>query len=563
MQSVTQRDSARPGFPKRKDFQESGAELYAKASAPGSARLPRAGDRVSRSRTSFRIESPPRRREDLDSADGDYFYSRPMKLYAFAAVLGFWILSLPDGVSAERQSLDLRAGAAPPRSQEPRNSAASPETSRLEFYRAVASEMAGRVQFNRGGAAMLPDNRQPIWASPTGFLAQEVIADDGQGNDLFGFRVLVSGDVAFVSAPAPIYRPGSVYVFHRLNGVWTQTQKLVANPDVTPPPGWSDFFGWSLALSGDNLIIGAPFTFNTQGPTGAAFVFTSVNGVWEQSQELTASDAVAIDYFGQAVGLDGTTAVVGAYNKNGGEGAAYVFTDSGGAWSQTQEIFASDGLPGDSHQFGAALDFDGKAIIIGAPGPDYVSTDVYPIGAAYLFRNTTGTWSEVQRLTASDAAPGDQFGFAIDLSGKRALIGAPAANIGANPHQGAVYAFGRSDATLIETEKLMASDGVAYDQFGQSVALAGRTAVVGQWSHDDDFNHVPPPPKQGVSYVFRLGRGSWGETQEFTAGDGEPGDSFGWDVAVDGETFLIGAQGTVDGNMYQGSAYFFKRPTGN
>jgi hypothetical protein len=83
----------------------------------------------------------------------------------------------------------------------------------------------------------------------------------------------------------------------------------------------------------------------------------------------------------------------------------------------------------------------------------------------------------VQRLTASDAAPGDQFGFAIDLSGKRVLIGAPAANVGANLHQGAVYAFGRSDATFSETQKLTASDGAAYDQFGQSVALRGRTAV--------------------------------------------------------------------------------------
>jgi hypothetical protein len=115
----------------------------------------------------------------------------------------------------------------------------------------------------------------------------------------------------------------------------------------------------------------------------------------------------------------------------------------------------------------------------------------------------------------------------------------------------------------IQTQKLTASDGAAYDQFGQSVALQGRTAAIGQWSHDDDFNHAPPPPKQGTSYAFRLTMGSWRETQEFTATDGAPGDSFGWDVAVDGETFLIGAQGTVNGSMYQGSAYFFERTSGN
>jgi hypothetical protein len=410
---------------------------------------------------------------------------------------------------------------------------------------------------------MSPGNRQPIWINPAAFVEQEITADDGQANDLFGFRVLISGDTAFVSAPAPIYRPGSVYVFNKVNGTWTQTQKLVASPDFPPPPNWSDFFGWSLALSGNTLIVGAPFTLDVQGPTGAAFLFTLSNGAWEQSQQLKASDGVAIDYFGQAVGLVGTTAIVGAYNKNGGEGAAYVFDSSGGEWTQRQEIFASDGSPGDSHQFGEALAFDGRAILIGAPGPDYVSTNIYPVGAAYVFRNTTGAWTEVQRLTASDAAPGDQFGFAIELSDKRALIGAPAANIGANLHQGAGYAFGRSEAMWTQTQKLTASDGAAYDQFGQSVALQGRTAVIGQWSHDDDPNHVPPPPKQGVSYAFRLAMGSWSQTRELTASDGEPGDSFGWDVALDGETFLIGAQGTVDGNMYQGSAYFFERTSGH
>jgi hypothetical protein len=480
-----------------------------------------------------------------------------------AAVLSFSIFTLADGFSADRGSSDGGAGDAPSRSQELRDISTMPAGLRMEFYRAAASEMASRYQFNHAGGTIVPGNRQPIWMSPAAFVEQEITADDGQANDLFGFRVLISGDTAFVSAPAPIYRPGSVYVFNKVNGTWTQTQKLIANPDFTPPPNWSDFFGWSLALSGNTLIVGAPFTFDVQGPIGAAFLFTSSNGVWEQSQQLKASDAVAIDYFGQAVGLVGTTAVVGAYNKNGGEGAAYVFDNSGGEWSQTQEIFASDGSGGDSHQFGEALAFDGRAILIGAPGPDYVSTNIYPVGATYVFRNTTGTWSEVQRLTASDAAPGDQFGFAIELSGKRALIGAPAANIGANLHQGAGYAFGRSEATWTQTQKFTASDGVAYDQFGQSVALQGRTAVIGEWTHDDDPNHVPPPPKQGISYAFRLAKGSWSQAQELTASDGEPGDSFGWDVALDGETFLIGAQGTVDGNMYQGSAYFFERTSGN
>ncbi len=437
-----------------------------------------------------------------------------------------------------------------------------PEGLRAEYYRAAASESASGYQFNRDSAASSRATSHPIWQSPAGWLEQKLTADDGQANDLFGFRVLIHGETAFVSAPAPIFRPGSVYVFNNVNGTWTQTQKLVADPDVTPPPNWSDFFGWSLALSGDSLLVGSPFTFDAQGPTGAAFVFTQSNGVWTQSQQLKASDGIASDYFGQAVGLAGTEAVVGAYNKNGGQGAAYVFSNSGGGWSEIQKVTASDGFPGDGHQFGGALDFDGRAIVVGAPGPDYTSTGIYPQGAAYVFRNTTGTWSDVQKLSAEDGAPGDQFGFAIDLAGNRLLIGSPAADIGGNLHQGAGYFFGRRNEAWTQTQKVTANDGVAYDQFGQSVALQGRTALIGEWSHDDDFNHAPPPPKHGVSYAFRLAGGSWMQAQELSASDGETGDSFGWDVAFDRETFLIGAQGTVNGNTYQGAAYLFQRPTG-
>jgi FG-GAP repeat len=435
------------------------------------------------------------------------------------------------------------------------------ETLRTEYYRAVARDLADRNQFNRGLGSVLPDASHLPWTNSAAWLEQMVAADDGQANDLFGFRILLNGDTAFISAPAPIYRPGSVYVFKNVNGTWTQTQKLVAQPDVTPPPNWSDFFGWSLAVSGNTLLVGAPFTFDVQGPTGAAFVFTESNGTWQQAAQLKASDAVAIDYFGQAVGLVDNTAVVGAYNKNGGEGAAYVFTNAGSAWNQTQEIFASDGLPGDSHQFGEALAFNGRILILGAPGPDYVSTGVYPQGAAYVFSETSGTWNQVQKLTAADGAPGDQFGFAIDLTRRRALIGAPAANVGANPHQGAAYLITDARGGIwSQTEKLVASDGVAYDQFGQSVALRANAAVVGEWSHDDDPTHTPPPPKQGVSYLFRRSNDLLMQSGELTASDGEPGDSFGWDVDLDQGAILIGAQGTVGGNMYQGAAYFYTRP---
>jgi FG-GAP repeat protein len=453
---------------------------------------------------------------------------------------------------------DLSAAA--PAAPAARTDSPMPDDLRLAYYRSVATEMAARYQFPQENAVSLPSGGiRSLWATPAAWMEQKVTADDGQANDLFGFRVLVSGDTAFISAPAPIYRPGSLYVFKNMSGVWVETQKLVATPDFTPPPNWSDFFGWSLDLSGDKLIVGAPFTFGAQGPIGAAFVFTESGGVWTQTAELTASDAMASSYFGQSVGLARDTAVVGSYNRNGGEGAAYVFSNVEGAWSQTQLLVPSDGMAGDGHQFGTALAFNGALIIVGAPGPDYNSTGIYPVGAAYVFKSAAGVWSETQKLTATDGTPGDQFGFAVDISGQNALIGAPAANVAANLHQGSAYLFHGSNGVLMQSQKLTANDGAAYDQFGQSVALRGHFALIGEWSHDDDFTHSPPPPKQGTSYLFRNANGFWNQIRELSATDGEPGDSFGWDVALGGGGALIGAQGEVNGNLFQGAAYFYGR----
>ena len=408
--------------------------------------------------------------------------------------------------------------------------------------------------------------RYPLTVDPLVWIEQEVTAGDaGQANDLFGFRVLVSGDIAFVSAPAPLARGGVVYAFARSNGVWSETQTITPTPINTPPPGWSDFFGWSLALDGDTLLVGAPDTFDPMyGPIlGAAYVFTNAGGTWTQQQELLMSNpdpshCSSLCSFGQSVGVKGDTAVVGAYGYDGTEGSVFVFTDSGGTWSQTQQLFASDGTTGDSREFGLALDFDGTNLLVGAPGPDYSSNGTYPQGTVYAFTETGGSWAQAQEFHAGDGVDGDQFGFSLALDGSTLLVGAPAADIGGNTHQGAVYVFGGSTGTWTQSQKLTAADGAAYDQLGQAVALDGGTALAGEWSHDDNPNDPPPPPKKGFAYLFTASGGAWTQTQEFSASNGTDGDSFGWHVALDGSSLLIGADAaSVNGNTYQGAAYFY------
>jgi hypothetical protein len=394
------------------------------------------------------------------------------------------------------------------------------------------------------------------------WLEQKVVADDGQASDLFGFRVLVEGDVAFISAPAPVIRGGKVYAFAKSGDAWVSTQTIVPTPASPPPPGWSDFFGWSLSLSNGTLMIGAPFMLDQKmGPIGAVYVFAESDGVWTQTQELVASTPGVTDYFGWAVRHVGDVAVVGANSHNRGEhgteGAAYVFTNSGGTWSETQTLEPSDGSPGDGRQFGNAIAFDGTTLAVGAPGADYDSTGFYIPGETYLFANDGGTWTETQILAASDSADGDQFGFALAIEGTTLIVGAPAADIDGATNRGAVYAFDGASDTWSETAKIIAEDGVAYDQFGQSVAFDAGNVLIGEWSHNDELGGDPPPAKPGNAYLYAFADGGWNLAQEFVASDGDDNDSFGWDVAMDGSTVLVGAQGTVGDNTFQGAAYFY------
>ena len=398
----------------------------------------------------------------------------------------------------------------------------------------------------------------PVTVDPLVWIEQKVAASDGQADDLFGYASLVTGNTAFISAPAPGFRPGKVYVYTYAAGSWSKSQVLTAMPAPSDgtPPNWADFFGWSLAASGTTLVVGAPFNFNSMfGPVGAAYVFTESGGTWTQQQELDASDGATNDWVGNAVGISGNTAMVGAYNHNG-QGTVYVFTNSGGTWGQAQELVGSDSASHDGREFGFALAFDGTNLLVGAPGPDSTN-GTYPVGTVYTFAASGGTWGQTQELNASDGVQGDQYGFSLALSGSSALVGAPHAAIGSNTAQGAAYTLVQSSGTWAEQQKLTPSDGAAFDQFGLSVALQGGTALVGEWSRNENSGGHQPPPKAGIAYEFTSAGGTWTQAQEFTASDATTGDSFGWSVGLDGGQLLVGAQNNVNGNTFQGSAYFY------
>ncbi len=278
---------------------------------------------------------------------------------------------------------------------------------------------------------------------------------------------------------------------------------------------------------------------------------TSITGyeyLQAQIAKLTASDGVAGDLFGHSVAVDGDTAVVGAYEDESEKGAAYVLAkDSSGAWSQVAKLTASDGEAGDI--FGWSVAVDGDTVVVGARYDDL----------AYVFTKPGTGWAtatETAKLTASDGVVGDWFGQSVAVDGDTVVVGASE-----DDGSGSAYVFTKAadsvwtDAT--QTAKLTASDGDDFDEFGKSVAVDGDTAVAGAPNNDG----------YGSAYVFIKPAAGWGDatqTAKMTPGatdDGAAGlaGTFGAAVAVDGETVVAGAS-AYSGS--QGRAYVFTKPSG-
>jgi hypothetical protein len=314
----------------------------------------------------------------------------------------------------------------------------------------------------------------------------------------------------------------------------------------------NDYFGEGVAISGNTAVVGSYWDdIGAIANQGSAYVFVRNGKVWTQQQQLTASDGAAGDCFGRNVAIDGNTIIVGSYLGNVGgnsdQGAAYIFVRSGTTWTQQQKLTAADGAASD--YFGESISISGDTVIIGAQH-DLVGTNPDQ-GSAYVFTRNGTTWTQQQKLTASDGAVDDRFGFSVSVSGNTAIVGAYYDNIGANLRQGSAYIFVRSGAVWAEQQKLTAADGAARDNFGVSVAVSGDTAIVGAWGD------TVTAPSQGSAYIFTRGGGVWTQQQQLTASDAGGNDYFGWSVAISGNMAIVGAY-VDDADVFdQGSAYLF------
>ena len=266
------------------------------------------------------------------------------------------------------------------------------------------------------------------------------------------------------------------------------------------------------------------------------YVFTRGPRGWYQVADLGGPGVTSDDFFGGSVGICGATIVVGAPDAAPGTGQAYVYTWSWGRWRQSAALRGGDTAAGD--RFGTSVAVSGATIVVGAPG------HAGRAGRSYVFTKGPAGWRQAGELEGADTGTGDDFGVAVAVSAQSIVVGAPA-HAGA---AGSAYVFTRNRGAWRQSAELEGADTRAGDVFGWSVAMSGRTIVVG--AHD----HLTSGP--GRAYVFARGPRGWRQVGELAGSDTVAGDGFSGPVAISGATIMAGAQGHAGD---AGRAYVFTR----
>jgi hypothetical protein len=398
--------------------------------------------------------------------------------------------------------------------------------------------------------------------------------------DQFGWAVAASGDTVVIGAPSEasnatgvngdqnnnsLSQAGAAYVFRRGPGGWTQEAYLKASDTFSTAR-----FGYSVAISGDTIVVGSPLANTAYG--GSAYVFTRVGNQWSQQGHLrpTPDSGYA---FGVSVAVSGDLVVAGGPGGSGITGVSFVFKRNQGLWAQEAALTASNTGLGDS--FGTSVSISGNTVVVGASTEDSNATGVngnqadnsaFNSGAAYVYSRHIDSqtqlpfWTQDAYLKSSETIAGMYFGNSVQISDDRVVVGAP--------FNTAAYVFARSGIGWTQEAYLEANHGEVGDNFGHSVSISGGTVVIGALGEDslaagvnnDWFNNGANGA--GAAYVFIESSGSWSQQAYLKASNTEGADSFGYSVAADNDFVIVGAVSEssnatgINGNQLDNTASF-------
>jgi hypothetical protein len=401
----------------------------------------------------------------------------------------------------------------------------------------------------------------------------ELLPDVFVANNRFGEGVAISGDGDYIAVgePGPFPGqgggPGAVHVFARSAGnTWDLQQKVVPDP---PDDDDTDSFGTSVSLNaaGTVLVVGAPLDAEDGGKAGAGFVFTRSGSAWTQQQKILPDpgDAAPEDRLGQSVSLNdaGNILAIGAPHPLGppvppaAPGQLYVFTETGGVWTQQQKVVPDPGDGEDRDFFGYSVSLNAAGDILAAGAPLDNTAAGSQAGSTYVFTRSGSAWTQQQKIT--DIGSGrDRFGFSVSLNsaGDVLAAGAYLDDTAEGVDAGSVYVFTESGGVWTLQQKIT-DIGAPGDRFGDYVSLdsPGTTLAIGS-NLDDTGAGV----NSGSAYIFVEDGGVWTQQQQLFATDPVAGSEFGWSLACLTGTVVIGSpKHSHAGGVNAGSAYVFAR----
>lgn len=341
-----------------------------------------------------------------------------------------------------------------------------------EFGRSVAisgdTAVVGVAKVGTSGTAYVYVRSGSQWVK------QAELPHSANGNtDGYGCSVAISGDTVVVGAYTDrgwpgTDGPGQAYIWGRIGDTWA-LQQVIGGAS-----GSGKLFGYSVAISGDTVLVGAPSGDGVAVGTGTAYVYTLGSGGWALQTTLLAADGQSYDDFGGAVAIAGDTAVVGAFGDDVqyvDRGSAYIYERTGSTWTQQSRIIGTNS----SDSLGCAVAVSGDTALLGAYGEG--------AGTAYVYTRSGATWTKQARIASPDTGQTPYFGASLALSGDTAIIGEYGDDSGTKD-RGSAYVYSRSGTTWAKRTKLVASDAATYDYFGLSVALSDGTAMIGSYGSD-------------------------------------------------------------------------------
>ena len=343
-------------------------------------------------------------------------------------------------------------------------------------------------------------------AQPLGRGQVKLTANDGAASDYFGYSVSISEDYAIVGAPQDNENSGSAYIFNCVGTSWNEQIKLTANDAAA-----GDWFG-SVSINGDYAIVGAYRNNNN----GAAYIFKRDETTWSQQAKLTANDAAAGDWFGLSVSINGNYAIVGAHGDDDESGSAYIFKRDGTTWSQQAKLTANDAAAGD--EFGLPVSINGDYAIVGA-----IQNSIMGPGAAYIFKRVGDSWTQQIKLFDSNGASQDRFGHSVSINGDYAIVGVLLDDDNGQ-NSGTVFIFKREEETWYQYTKITGE--AADSRFGKSVSIEGNCLAIGAAE---------------LAYIYKLSGSTWAQQIKIIPDDGEVGDQFGDAISISGSYTIVGA----------------------